>query len=555
MILRDYQQQAVESVHEALQEHDSDLIVLPTGTGKTVVFGEIIRQYMPKGRVMVIAHREELLDQACEKIKMLTGITPGLEMAEFETLEGGLVTDQVVVSSVQTHVSGWRGNRRMHKFNPDDFSLLVIDEAHHAAANTYRAVIDHYRSNESLKVLGVTATPDRLDEKALGDIFESVSFDYEIITAIQEGWLVPVKQRYLSVEIDFQGVRYTLGDFNGKELRELLAEGSTLEQIASDTIQYAGDRLTLVFSDCISNAERLTEAFNRNESGSAYIITGQTPKDERRRLVAAYRASEFQYLVNVGIATEGFDVPEIACVVQARPTCSRSLYAQQAGRGTRPLTGIVDAHREYKERCAAILASGKPDLLILDIVGNSKKHKLIHAGDLLGGDYSDEVIELAEREAVERGAPVDVLDGLEQSQLKLNAQIQAEADEKERLAMHKRSQSEAVDPFGVFGLQDLRVKGWDDAGRRASGDQVEKLKKWGIEIKDMSGTQADTLINEFRKRTRRGLCTYKQSKQLIKRWGMTKSEARNTSFGEAGRIITILAANKWQKPKGAAINA
>lgn len=548
MILRDYQKQAVDSIVETFGKHASTLVVLPTGTGKTIVFSDIIGQYLARGRVMVVAHREELLDQARDKIKAMTGIYPELEMAEFKTVEGGMFDSQIIVSSIQTQVSGRDEKKRMHKFNPDDFSLLVVDEAHHAASNTYRAVIDYYRSNPNLKVLGVTATPDRHDEKALGVVFESVAFDYEIVTAIREGWLCPIKQRYLSVEVDFSGVRTTLGDLNGKDLREVLARGDTLEQIASDTIQYADDRLTLVFSDCIANAERLTEAFNRHRLGSARIVTGMTPRDERRKLIRDYRDQKFQYLLNVGVATEGFDVPEIACVVQARPTCSRSLYAQQAGRGTRPIGGIVDGLGESDSRCAVILASDKPDCLILDIVGNSKKHRLIHAGDILGGEYSDEIVELANRETIDGDMPVDILEQLEKTNQKRNEEIEAQASKKSKLRIVERSRSQDVDPFDLFGVEDRRTKGWENAYAQPTEAQREKLKSWGIETGDMDGIHADQIINEFRSRTRRGLCTYKQARMLVKKWGMTQEEARKTNFVEAGRIITLLARNNWRKP-------
>lgn len=289
MILRPYQQQAVEAAEERLAGHGRTLIVMPTGTGKTLVFSELIRRKLSWGRCMVVAHREELLEQARDKIQTIIGERPDLEMADNYASEG-LYSARVVVSSVQTQTAGRDGKLRMHRFNPMDFALLVADESHHAVADTWKAVIAHYGSNPALSVLGVTATPDRTDEKALGQVFDSVAFNYELTDAIAEGWLVPVKQKYLSVEVDLGGVRMTLGDFNGADLRAALARGDTLERIASDAIQWAGDRRTLVFADSVENAERLTVDFNRHRHGSAAIVTGETPRDERKRVIADYRA-------------------------------------------------------------------------------------------------------------------------------------------------------------------------------------------------------------------------------------------------------------------------
>ncbi len=550
IVLRPYQQQAVEAAAEHLGAHGTTLIVCPTGTGKTLICADLIRRRLSGGRAMVIAHREELLAQARDKIELVTGIRPDLEMADSRAADG-MFQSPIVASSIQTQMSGRNGMRRMHGFRPADFHTLIYDEAHHSIADSGRLLIDYYRQNPALGALGVTATPDRLDEKALGQIFRTVAFEYQIVDAIREGWLVPVKQQYLSVEVNLDGVRTTLGDLNGADLRAALAVGHTLEQIASDAVQFAGDRRTLVFADSCENAERLTEAFNRHRLGCGRIITGETPRDERRGIVAAYRAGAFQYLINVGIASEGFDVPEIACVVMARPTCSRALYCQQAGRGTRPLSGLVDGLANEADRRAAIAASGKPDLLLLDVVGVSSRHKLVGPADLLGGNYSDEVVALADGAMLSAGRPVDVLEALEQAQRLHNAQIEAAAAAKAKLALRPRSGARDVDPFGVLGLTRGARRGWD-LDEKPSNLQREKLERWGIDgIGNLNATGAEQIIREFQSRTRRGLATYKQSRVLVSRWYMPPEQARNTTFAEARRIIDILAANKWRKPKGA----
>lgn len=512
MILRPYQADAVDSAMEHLANHNATLMICPTGTGKTVAFAHLIERFRSRGRCMVIADREELLDQARDKIKAVTGIYPDLEMADSRASEGFLKSP-IVCSSIQTQRSG-NGAKRWERFDPHEFALLIIDEADLAAADSYRAMIRHYRQNANLKLFGCTATPDRHDKQALGEIFESVCFNYGLVDAIQEGWLVPVKRQYLSVEVDFSGVKYTLGDFNGADLREVLGRGTTLEQIASDSIQYAGRRRTLVFSDSVENAERLTEAFNRHAIGNAQIVTGETPKDERRDLIDGYRNGRFQFLINVGVATRGFDVPEIACVVLARPTLSRSLYSQMCGRSTRPIGGIVDGLDSATARREAIARSDKPDTLLLDIIGKNTKHKLITAADILGDKYSDEVVAKAEQAMRESDGACDVMAELEEARRRHNAEIEAEAKRKGALTLKRKSKATDIDPFGYYGLERRELGN----GSPMTDTQRDKLERWrikGFEI--LAHDDAEQIIDEVRSRARRGLCTLNMARQLKRR--------------------------------------
>jgi superfamily II DNA or RNA helicase len=209
----------------------------------------------------------------------------------------------------------------MQKFDPNEFSLLIIDEAHHSAAKSYRKVIDYYRRNKNLKVLGATATPDRADEKALGQIFDSVAFDYEIVDAIDDGWLVPITQQSVVVDgLDYSGIRTTAGDLNGKDLAAVLEFEETLHGFVGPILELSGDRKTLIFAASIAHAERICEILNRHKPKSAEWVHGKTPKEERRDLWPRYAGSDFQYLVNVGVTTEGFDEPSIEIIAICRPT-------------------------------------------------------------------------------------------------------------------------------------------------------------------------------------------------------------------------------------------
>ena len=360
MKLRSYQEAAVDGIFEAWRSARSTLLVQPTGTGKTVTFAHVINR-MPMGRALVLAHREELIVQAADKIARVTGAKPDTEMAEMRADHGMFGKARVVVSSIQTQCAGRNGDTRMKRFDPQEFGLLVVDEAHHATAPTYRRVLEHYGQNQDLKILGVTATPDRHDEEALGQVFDSVAFDYELLDAIRDGWLVPIHQRSVVVDgLDYSGVRTTAGDLNGADLARVMEYEETLHGIAHPTVELAAGRKALVFAASVAHAERLCEIFNRHSTGCARFVTGTTPKDERRGMLADYAAGKFQMLVNVGVATEGFDEPGIQVVVMARPTKSRALYAQMAGRGTRALPGLVDAHEAADARRAAIAASAKP---------------------------------------------------------------------------------------------------------------------------------------------------------------------------------------------------
>ena len=550
MNLRPYQSDAFNCAVSELRAGGATLLVLPTGAGKTVVFSHIVKEFLPQGRALIIAHREELLTQAKEKIRAITGQSADIEMGDQRAAEGFLKAP-VVISSIQTQTAGRTDNRRYGRFDPREFSILVIDEAHHAPAKTYRELIRYYKTaNPNIRILGVTATPDRADEQALGQIFTSCAFDYEIVQAIDEGWLVPIAQQYLSVEVNFDGVPVVLGDFQGRALRDLLSTGTIIEQIASDTVQYAGTRKTLAFSDSVDNAVRLCNALNRLVSDSARIVTGDTPRDERRQLFTDYRNGGFQYLVNVGVATEGFDEPGVGCVAIAHPTMSRALYAQMIGRGTRPLTGLVDGLDTDDARRIAISISGKPDLLVLDVVGNSLKHKLISVADVLGGNYSPEIIAGAERLMRAAKGPVNVADALRRAEEINNKRILAEAKKQAKLTAKQKSRARDVDPFGVLGIVAQQTRGWDE-GKEPTQGQLGLLLKWGMNLpENTTRAQASQLIDEGMARMRQGLASFKQINLLARSWGMSVDDARGLSKTEASRRIDLLRQNNWRKPVG-----
>ena len=534
----------MDSVLEAWKDVRATLLVMPTGSGKTRVVAGVIER-LPAGRVMFLAHREELIFQAASHIHRVTGQQPAIEMAEMRADHAMFGKARVVVSSIQTQCAGRNGDTRMKRFDPGEFGLVVADEAHHVTAPTWRRVIEHYGQNPDLKILGVTATPDRHDEEALGQVFDSVAFDYELLDAIRDGWLVPIQQRSVVVDgLDYSSIRTTAGDLNGADLARVMEYEETLHGIAAPTMELAAGRKTLVFAASVAHAERLCEIFNRHRTECARFVTGTTPKDERRGMLADYAAGKFQILVNVGVATEGFDEPGIQVVVMARPTKSRALYAQMAGRGTRPLPGLVDAHEAADARRVAIAASAKPACQIIDFVGNSGRHKLITTADILGGNYSDEVVDRARKAAEDaNGAPVDMAEALADAEKDL-------AEERERarraaLRVKARYTSQVVDPFEVFHIEPWRERGWD-TGRQPSEKMLALLERNGIDTKGLTFTQAKQLVGEIIHRYEEKRCSFKQAR-LLSRYGYPT----DVPFAEASRLIDALAKNGWKRPEPA----
>ena len=540
LVLRDYQKEAFESVFDHLETSDSTLVVMPTGTGKTLVFAAIAERASEAGRVLVMAHRDELIQQAAEKIQRFTGLECDIEMGD-QYADQRIFQDRcpVVVTSVQT----MSRPRRMERFHHDDFRLVICDEGHHCAAETYRAVIQYYRKNPSCKILGVTATPDRADEEALGKVFQTVAYDYKITQAIDDGWLVPIEQQFIQVDgLDLSTVKTTGGDLNQGDLAKILEQEKILHGYADPTIQIAAGRKTLVFAASIAQAEQLAGIFNRHRPESARWICGDAvrcPREIRRETLKAFARGDFQFLVNCAVLLEGYDEPSIELVAVARPTKSRSLYAQMVGRGTRPLSGLVDGIETPEGRCAAIADSSKQCITILDFVGNSGRHKLIHTGDILGTEFEGDVIAEATRAVGgqnSRGERADMLAALRA----------AEENKKKRLADKARVRvgakftSSKIDPFALWDMLPRREKSYA-MGRMADAQQKAKLEKIKAWQEGMTFTQAEQIIEEAEHRRRRGLCTYAQGRLLLKH-GFNPE----VPFGQAGAIIDKIAKSGWR---------
>ena len=545
MKLRDYQEHAVSGIFDAWKEFDSTLLVMPTGSGKTQVFSEVIRRSDPK-RALVLAHRSELIWQAVKRIEGL-GLECSVEMADLQAGTNFWNETPVVVSTIQTQCAGQNGNGRMSLFKPEDFGLVIVDEAHHATSSTWRRTLNYYRQNKDLKILGVTATPDRADEEALGQVFQSVAFDYEILDAIKDGWLTPIEQQMVVIEdLDFSGIRTTAGDLNGADLAAVMEAEKNLHGIVSSSIEIIGQRRAVVFTVTVKQAEMMAEIFNRHRPDMAGWVCGKTPMEERRKLLRDFDNGVTQVIVNVGVLTEGWDSPGCEVIVQARPTKSRCLYSQMVGRAMRPLLGLVDGVDTAEGRKEAIANSPKPSMLVIDFVGNAGKHKLITTADILGGKVSDEAIARATAKAKANGKAVRMDEALDDAQRELTAEIEErkrrEAARKAHLVAKAHYTSHQISPFEAFQLQPARARGWD-SGKALSEKQRALLMKQGINPEDMPYGQAKQLLGEIFRRWSGDLCSYRQAKILKSRGYPT-----DISRDEAKSIIDDIALReRWTK--------
>jgi superfamily II DNA or RNA helicase len=389
----------------------------------------------------------------------------------------------------------------------------LVHNCHHGPSPSYKRVFEHFGS---AKLLGVTATPDRADEKAMGQVFESVAFVYEIEDAINDAWLVPIRVRQVFIDaIKLASCRTTAGDLNQGDLDAAMAVEEALHGVVNATIEQAGDRKTIVYTTSVDNATRLAEIFNRYQPNTARDVNGKTPIDTRRQILAGFERGDFQRLVNCGIATEGFDCPPVSCIAQARPTKSRSLHAQIVGRGLRPVYASGFDLETVEGRRQAI-AAGKSDCLVLEFTGNSGKHRLSSAVDILGGRYDEDEVEAAKK-------LVQAKPGMRADEALAVAHAEAEkrrADEsakRARLKATTKYSTRDFSPFDVLGIKRTKSDDWGDrfGGAIATDKQVGYMRSMGIDVpKDCTKTQAMRLIGACQNRKAEGLANYSQVVKL-----------------------------------------
>lgn len=516
--LRPYQQQARDRIHAEWDAgHTRTLLVLPTGTGKTIVFASVAADQVRAGdRVLILAHRGELLEQAADKLQRSTGLVSAVEKAESTCLDSWF---RVVVGSVQT----LQRTARLERFPQDYFGTIIIDEAHHAITDGYRRILDYF---SGAKVLGVTATPDRGDMRNLGEVFDSLAFEYKLTDAIKEGYLCKIMAQTIPLQLDITSVTMSGGDYAVGDLGTAL--DPYLEQIAAEMARRCKSRKTVVFLPLIKTSQKFRDLLNTYGFRAAEV-NGQS--EDRREVLADFDAGKYNVLCNSMLLTEGWDCPSVDCVVVLRPTKVRSLYSQMVGRGTR-------------------LSPGKTDLLLLDFLWMTDKHELCRPADLVCEDRS--VARQMTEHLAETGCPEDI----EEAAAQASEDVVAQREEAlaKQLEEQRRKKAKLVDPLQYemsIQAEDLAgyvpAFGWE-AGP-PSEQQTAALEKLGI-LPDAveSAGKAALLLDRLNKRRDEGLTTPKQIRCLEK-YGF--QHVGTWSFEAARHMIDRIAAQGWRGvPKG-----
>lgn len=516
--LRPYQQQARDRIHAEWDAgHTRTLLVLPTGTGKTIVFASVAADQVRAGdRVLILAHRGELLEQAADKLQRSTGLVSAVEKAESTCLDSWF---RVVVGSVQT----LQRTARLERFPHDYFGTIIIDEAHHAITDGYRRILDYF---SGAKVLGVTATPDRGDMRNLGEVFDSLAFEYKLTDAIKEGYLCKIMAQTIPLQLDITSVTLSGGDYAVGDLGTAL--DPYLEQIAAEMARRCKSRKTVVFLPLIKTSQKFRDLLNTYGFRAAEV-NGQS--DDRRQVLADFDAGKYNVLCNSMLLTEGWDCPSVDCVVVLRPTKVRSLYSQMVGRGTR-------------------LSPGKTDLLLLDFLWMTDRHELCRPADLVCEDRA--VARQMTETLAESGCPEDI----EQAAVQAGEDVVAQREEAlaKQLAEQRRKKAKLVDPLQYeMSIQAEDLSGYVPAFGWEAGPPSDKqtaaLEKLGI-LPDAveSAGKAALLLDRLHKRQTEGLTTPKQIR-LLERYGFR--HVGSWSFDAASRMINRIAAGGWRGvPKG-----
>ena len=518
MELRPYQKEARTAVFEQWEQgFKKTLVVLPTGCGKTIVFAKITEDCVRKGqRVLILAHRGELLDQAADKLYKSTGLKSSVEKAENSCLDSWY---RVVVGSVQTLMR----EKRLAQFSKDYFDTIIIDEAHHCISDSYQKILNHF---DNANVLGVTATPDRGDMKNLGSVFESLAYEYTLPRAIKEGYLSPIKAITIPLKLDLTGVSTQAGDFKASDIDTAL--DPYLYQIADEMLNYCKNRKTVVFLPLVKTSQKFRNILN-SKGFKAAEVNGESP--DRAEILKDFDEGKYNVLCNSMLLTEGWDCPSVDCVIVLRPTKVRGLYCQMVGRGTR-------------------LCEGKTELLLLDFLWHTERHELCRPAHLIC-ENEEVAKKMTENLADKAGCPVDI----EEAEQQASEDVVAQREESlaKTLAEMKTRKRKLVDPLQF----EMSIQAEDLAGYVPSfgwemspptEKQIKSLEKLGIFPDEIENAgKAKLLLDRLGKRRDEGLTTPKQIRFLEQK-GF--KHVGTWQFENARKLIDRIAANNWKIPNG-----
>ena len=515
MQLRPYQKEAVAAVLNRWKNNEQKtLVVLPTGCGKTITFAKIAEQKATDGnKVLILAHRDELLEQAKDKIFQSTGIFCAKEKANETCIDSMF---PITVGSVQT----MQNDKRLNRFSSDFFGTIIVDEAHHALAKSYQKILTHF---PNANVLGVTATPERNNVSNLGEYFDSIAYEYSLQSAIQDGYLCKIKAQMIPLTLDISKVTISQGDYSTNALGTAL--DPYLEEIASEMEAYR-DRKTVVFLPLVATAKKFKLILSRHGFNAAEV---DGDSKDRAEILKDFEKGKYNVLCNAMLLTEGWDCPSVDCVVMLRPTKIRALYCQCIGRGTRP-------------------APGKEDLLILDFLWNTQKHDLCRPASLIS--KSLDVVKKSIKVLEEQKDAMD-LEDLEKTS---SDEVIEERENAlaEQLKAMKHAKRKLVDPLQyAFSIQSRTLAdykpefAWEF--KKPTEKQIQAIQKFGIFPDEINKGQAVVLLDELIDRSQKHLATPKQIRFLESRGFIHVGQWK---FEDASKMIGRYASNGWMTPHG-----
>lgn len=512
--LRPYQREALRALAIGWEDREvmRQLLVAATGTGKTVMFSSLAEETAGRGgRCLILAHTDELITQAMEKLERSTGFKAAKEKA------GARATlhDKIVAGSVQTLA----GSARLASWPKNHFSLIICDEAHRSLAESYQKIFAHFNT---ARIVGVTATADRGDKKELGTFYQRIAFEYGLLPACQDGWLVRPVVKTVPLQIDLRDIQVKKGpngsDFDNTEVSQRITP--ILGAIAIAIQAEAGPRKILIFMPSVETARQMAAVMNGAGIASDYV-SGECA--DRLQKIARYKEGNIRCLCNMALLTEGFDDAGIDCIVILRPTKIRALYAQMVGRGTRPHDSIAAALNRQpssEARRSLIAASAKPNLLLLDFLWLYERHDLIKPAALVS--KNPEIMVSATHDG-------DLIAAAETAERDLLKRIAAE------VAKNARRKSKVIDPLTFASeLHDIDLVDYEAETERdalpASEKQIAMLAGQGINASLITCRgHASLLISKVLNRHKQGLCTIRQlhflGKLGIDAAGLTKKEA------------------------------
>lgn len=541
--LRPYQGNVATAVLDRFAHYRAVLVVLATGLGKTRIGKSIVRTFHERNkRCLWLVDSDPLVEQA---VLALTEEPGGVTVDVDKAGRRAERWSTVVVASVPT----LRNTRRLERFEKDAFDLIILDEAHRSLGAGWVKIVEYFNT---AKILGLTATPDRSDGESLGKIFENTAAEMDIRVGIEEGWLVPVFQRFVQVDgLDYSNIRREAMRLREGDMNAALVNAEMIEKMGWSTTQEVRGRRTLVFTCSVDHAYAFAKYLCRIGK-TAEAIDGKTKPKRAKEILAAYARGDFQFACNCAKLTTGFDDPETSAVAFARPIISRLLYTQCAGRGTRSvipekLNDLM--HDPPEARRAAIAASSKPDCLLLDFLGNSGKLRLVHAAHAMAPSADDQLVKEASDLAWEEQIPIHIALGLaEQARVRLLEEI-------DRLpAVEHGYQTVEIDPFvgptsqQAFDLLGLRSRpGPSDL--RATPAQIHTLQNLSVSRPEsLSQIQAADLIAELVHRKEQDLASPEDMRILVEIGGFPADKIRHLSKERAARGVAKLRENGWQRP-------